>query len=327
MFKKDKNKGRQKSNLPKVFIIILNFYGFNDTLECVHSVLKNTYKNFKVIIIDNNSGNNSFAILKNEFEKYEKVEVYQTEKNLGFVGGVNLGTLIAIKSGADYIFVLNNDTVVDKNFLTPCIRVMEKNKRIGAVSGMVKSFDKKTIQYAGAFKNLFLFRSRIRGKGEEDRGQFNASIEVDRFAGPAFCLRTEVILRVGMFREHWFFNGEELYLSFKLKKAGYKIMYVPFSYVYHKRSRTVKKYPIASTFFGLRNLIWFERLYANFFEFFIFFSYIFLYLLPKLIIKHIFYRKFSAIPIMFLALKEGFLGDPENQFSSKDFRFLLKKEI
>lgn len=316
----------KEAKKPLVFIVILNFNDVHDTIECVNSCLKNSYNNFKILVVDNCSEDNSFSILRNTYSHHDKVIICQTNRNLGFTGGNNFGIEIAVKGGADYVFILNNDTVVDKNFLVPIIDVMEKDKKIGAASGMIKDHKNNLIQYAGVKTNLYLGRSINFGDKEKDTGQYNYLSEVDALGGPAFCVRVSAILRTGVFKDHWFMFGDEEFLSYKLKSNGFKICYVPFSYVYHKGSATTKQYSLAVSFFGLRNRIWIERLFANHFQFLFFLFYLFLYIFPRIILGHLYHRRFTAIKYSFSALREGLCGNPENQVEYKDFSFLIKKE-
>src|ERR1035437_2216086 len=104
---------------PKVFIVLLNWNGFNDTVECVNSIKKISYGNYEIIIVDNES--------ENDFEKLENIYsneiiLIRSDVNLGFAGGNNLGIKYALKNDADFVLLLNNDTTVDPDFLDGLIK-------------------------------------------------------------------------------------------------------------------------------------------------------------------------------------------------------------
>ena len=106
--------------MPKVFIIILNWNGYQDTVECLQSVRRLTYPSCKVIVVDNGSSDGSAAKLKEEFKEVFYIE---NKENLGFATGNNVGISYALENGADYILLLNNDTVVEPMVLEDMVRI------------------------------------------------------------------------------------------------------------------------------------------------------------------------------------------------------------
>lgn len=112
-----------KELIEKVAFVILNYNNSQDTVECIESVQKIDYKNFEIILIDNDSTDDSVDILSS---KFPEITLIQTGINLGYAGGNNVGIKKAIDSKADYICVLNNDVVVDTNFLTILIDSIKK---------------------------------------------------------------------------------------------------------------------------------------------------------------------------------------------------------
>ena len=124
-----------KSDSPKVAIVILNWNGLADTLECLDSLQKIVYPNYVVVVIDNGSNGNDAEIIKKKFGDF--VFVIEEEKNLGFAGGCNEGIRWALHSGAKYVLLLNNDTVVDPNFLIELVNVAQNDPQIGIVGPKV----------------------------------------------------------------------------------------------------------------------------------------------------------------------------------------------
>ena len=114
---------------PEVSIIILNWNGLEDTIECLESLKKITYPNYKLIIVDNGSEGNDVAVLRHRFGSY--IHIIEKDKNYGFTEGNNIGMRYALKGEARYILLLNNDTIVDPDFLSNLIKVAAGDPKIG----------------------------------------------------------------------------------------------------------------------------------------------------------------------------------------------------
>jgi GT2 family glycosyltransferase len=123
---------------PKVGIVIINWNGLSDTIECLRSLENIRYHNYNVIVVDNNSYGNDAATLKNEFSNIKLIEL---KKNLGFANANNVGILIALSEKADYILLLNNDTIVDADFLLEMIKIAETDARIGILCPKMYYYD------------------------------------------------------------------------------------------------------------------------------------------------------------------------------------------
>ena len=133
---------------PKVSIIILNWNGLKDTLECLESVKKSDYPNYEIILIDNASKNREGEIIKSRFPELILV---QNEMNLGFAGGNNIGMRYALKNGAYYVWLLNNDTVIESNTLSDLVAVAEKTPNAGLLSPLIYYYaNPEQIQFCGS---------------------------------------------------------------------------------------------------------------------------------------------------------------------------------
>src|SRR3989338_5520706 len=108
----------------KISIIILNWNGLKDTLACLETVFKIDYPNFDVAVVDNASSDGSASVVK---ERFPQAHFIQNKENLGFAEGNNVGMRVALENGADYIFILNNDTVVDKDILNAFVRAADEH--------------------------------------------------------------------------------------------------------------------------------------------------------------------------------------------------------
>jgi GT2 family glycosyltransferase len=217
-----------------VSTIVLNWNGYEDTIECVASLQKLAYPELSITIIDNGSTDGSEVILK---ERFPDIPVIQTGRNLGYAGGVNAGLRHALKTDAEYFLILNNDTVVDPRAVDELINVARSDGRIGMLSSKIYFHDRPdTLWYAGATYNPWLGWGRHRGYNEVDVGQYDTVEETERPSGCAMMVSREFCDRVGLLDEKFFSYGEEVDWSLRGKKAGYKVMYVPGSKVWHKVS-------------------------------------------------------------------------------------------
>ena len=160
-----------------VFIIILNWNGWKDTVACVESCLNLTYTNYRILIIDNKSTDGSVAELK---ARLPEIEIVETDRNLGFAGGNNVGIRIALDQHADYIWLLNNDTVVDPQCLSQMLQAAEADNHIGMVGSKIYYHHKsETLWFAGGeidFENGGA--TRHIGQDERDEGNYDQLKEI-----------------------------------------------------------------------------------------------------------------------------------------------------
>lgn len=135
-----------KEKSPSVFIVTINWNGLEDTVECLESLHDLDYPNYKIVVVDNGSKNKEAdKILK----QFPDVTLIKNKTNLGFTGGCNKGIERALKDGADYVLLLNNDTIVTKNFLNKLVKFYDSTADAGVVSSLVLFNDKKTVWYSG----------------------------------------------------------------------------------------------------------------------------------------------------------------------------------
>lgn len=232
---------------PLVNIIIVTYQEYGFTKKCLESLLSASYKNIAIYLVDNHSEIGKYEQFYRKFKETKKVKIFRTEKNLGFGGGCNRA-LEMIKEG--YVVFLNNDTVVDKNWLTPIVSYMEKNPRVGACQPKIMSLQKKTLfEYAGAAGGMMdiygypFCRGRIFFTREKDTGQYDNIVDLVWCSGTAMITKKSIINKVGNFDEIFFMYGEEADLCWRINHAGYKLKLVPSSRVYHQGAATMKKNP------------------------------------------------------------------------------------
>ena len=145
---------------PMVYIVILNYKGAEDTIACMQSIVNINYSFFKVLVIDNASGDGSDVIIRNYLDriKDKRFSFIKTEKNMGYAGGNNVGIRIALKDQSmSYVWILNNDTIVDKNALIEMVDKMEMEQKMGMCgSKQVYEWDRSKLQGYGGKYNKYL---------------------------------------------------------------------------------------------------------------------------------------------------------------------------
>ena len=220
-------------SFPKVSVITVNWNNFNDSAECLESLRKTTYSNFEVIMVDNGSGGDDVSLLKQRFG--DSIRLIVNDKNSGFAGGCNIGIKDALARGADYVVLLNNDTVVAPDFLEGLVRVAQSDERVGIAGGKVFCYElPELIWFAGGIINYRTGRTPIRGSGEADKGQFDEIVRVDWISGCFMFISRDVLQAVGMLDERFFFGWEDVDLCVRAARKGFKVLFVPESRIWHK---------------------------------------------------------------------------------------------
>ena len=216
---------------PLIFIVILNTNRCDDTLACLVSLAKSTYRNFKVIVLDNQSTDGSVDRIRVTFPD---VRIIGLTENLGYAGNNNVGVELAIKQGADWVLVLNEDTVLDLDCLTRLVEKGESDPAIGIVGPMVYHYNEPdVIQSAGGMLGNY-WESKHLGQNEVDCGQFHSSHRVDWISGCAILVRRNVIEQVGMLDKDYFIYWEETEWCIRATRGGWQIFQVPEAKIWHK---------------------------------------------------------------------------------------------
>lgn len=218
-----------------ISVIIINWNGKKHLSYCLSSLERINYPNFEVIVVDNASIDGSVEYIKKNFSQ---VKVIQNKKNLGFAEANNIGFK---KAKGEYILLLNNDTKVTPNFLTELVRVMESDKKIGAVQPKIIFMDSKRLQAGGSFltKTGFLYHFGCQ-KNPDDK-KYNQPLEIFSTSGSCLLIRRKVIEKVGLFDPDFFCYFEETDFCWRVWLAGYKILYLPTAMIYHKGSQTARR--------------------------------------------------------------------------------------
>ncbi len=218
----------------EVGVVGVNWKQPSLTAECVRSIEKSENARISVIVVDNGSGDDSLKLLK---ENCPRALLLENEHNLGYAGGCNRGIQEALRQGCAFVFLLNNDAVVAPNTVALLLEHMEGKPDIGICGPMIMWHDRQgLIQILGARFSPKTGLFHAVGVNEKDVGQYKGPIEFDMVSGCALMIRREVFERIGQFDERFFCYFEEADLCFRARKAGYKVIAVPQSKVFHKNA-------------------------------------------------------------------------------------------
>ena len=239
--------------MKKAAIIVVNWNGRKFLKNCFNSVFKQTYKNFEVYFVDNGSVDDSSNYVKTYFPK---VNIIQLDRNYGFAKGNNEGIRESFKDKkVEYIVCLNNDTIVDKNWLKELVKTAEKDKKIGAVGSKILFFyDKNKINSLGIIplKNgnaLNLSKNMESNKFEEE-------IKIFGPCGASALYKRNALDKIGLFDEKYFCYLEDVDLAWRINLAGYKSILNPKSVVFHIHSGTSSNYNSLKEYLITRNSLY-----------------------------------------------------------------------
>jgi GT2 family glycosyltransferase len=231
-----------KHEEPKVSVIILNWNGLEDTIDCLASLKKITYSNYEVILVDNASSGDDVEVLREKYGDY--IHIIANDKNYGFSEGNNIGMRHALDKQSNYMFLLNNDTVLDPSALTELVKVSESDSTIGITGGKVYFYDKPDVlQTVGGEINWWLGKLK-HYNNREDIGQFEEIADRDFIYATAMLIKREVVEKISLLDSKFFFGIEEYDYCTRAKRAGFRVVYVPSSKVWHKAGASRKKLPL-----------------------------------------------------------------------------------
>ncbi len=241
-------------NLPKVAVVILNWNGREFLRKFLPSVISNSHGEAEVIIADNASTDSSIEFLA---ENYPELRIIQNKTNGGFAKGYN-DALFHVD--ADYYILLNSDIEVTPGWIKPVIDLMESDLSIAACQPKIRSYHHpEKFEYAGAAGGYIdhygypFCKGRMFQHLEEDKGQYDEISEVFWASGACMFVRAELYHRLGGLDADFFAHMEEIDFCWRLKNAGFKIMYCPDSVVYHVGGGTLPKKSSFKTYLNFRN--------------------------------------------------------------------------
>ena len=219
--------------MKKVYIILLNYNGYNDTIECINSIKSNIDLNkFEIIVVDNNSTDNSYQKLK----KVEGIILIKANQNNGFSAGNNIGIKYALKKCAEYVILLNNDTIVTKNCFDKMLNIMEENKDIGIMGNKVLYYSNKDIinTYGGGI-NFNRGTAMLGYENKYNTPDIPKFMDTEFICGCCMLIRKEVFEKIGYLPEEYFMYYEDVDFCVNASKF-FRLSVCGDSEIYHKVS-------------------------------------------------------------------------------------------
>jgi len=260
----------------KISIVILNYKNWQDTLECLQTILAVSYRSHRIAIVDNDSRNGSLdeidqwlslrqiqstRLTQEQSETGDVVDgpvvLIQSGSNRGYAAGNNIGIRWAIRTGSPYVLILNNDTLVDGGFLEPLVEFLESHSQVAMVGPLLRTtlgdIDKTCARTRPGFFD-YLFRL---GPGKKvwpgnpwgqsrfyfDSTDYSAPFEVEVLSGSCILIRTSFLESIGLLDEHTFLFAEEYILSERARSAQKATYLIPKSSVIHKHGQSIKQQP------------------------------------------------------------------------------------
>lgn len=227
------------SSAPLVYIVILNYNGARFLAQFLPILQAIDYPNYRIIIGDNASKDQSLALLRTDFPQITCIEL---KHNLGFANGYNQ-TLEIVRQRlgeSAYYVLLNSDVEVEKNWLNPIITAMETDAQLGICQPKILDFSQRNkFEYAGGsggYVDLLYYsfcRGRIFTHIEQDLGQYENPATIFWASGAALVIRAKLFHDMGGFNPYFFAHQEEIDLCWRVQKQGYKIQVIPQAIVYH----------------------------------------------------------------------------------------------
>lgn len=256
-------KKKTDTSMPMVYVIILNWKGLQDTLECLESVYRLDYPVFKVIVIDNCSSDDSVETIRRE---YPNVFLIENSENLGFTGGNNVAMKYAMKAGADYVWLLNNDTIIESGSLTKLVDKAESSKDIGMVSPVIHCYlDKGLKQFIGSYvnwRNVQILYPDRKFKIEDGFRYDGANVCL---WGTAMLIKKTTIETIGYLKSEYFAYWEDTEYSLRAIRSGLQNAMCYEAKIFHKTPIDSSSLPKGSHYYYymLRNWLFFGKSYLN----------------------------------------------------------------
>jgi GT2 family glycosyltransferase len=214
-------------------VIVLNWNGLTDTLECLESLARMDYPACEVVVVDNGSTDGSVSVIR---ERFPMVTMLENSENLGYAGGNNVGLRHALAHRAEYALLLNNDTAVAPDFLSLLVEAAEADPAIGIAGPTIYYFDQPNVIWsAGGAIDWRRGWNWMVGLDEEDTGQFGAAPRpVDFVTGCALLISRQALETAGPLDERFFMYYEEVEWCVRVARAGFGVRHVPAARIWHK---------------------------------------------------------------------------------------------
>lgn len=254
--------GSTDSALPSVWLVIVVYNSYADTADCLRSLAAASWPELQTVLVDNGSTDGSGERLRGEFPDITHL---LSEDNLGFAGGCNLGIREAMAAGADFVCLLNNDTIVEPGFIEPLVERAALEPGAGIIGGRILYDEPEdVIWFAGGLVDPGTGYTTHRGQDLPDGPEFMQPQQVDYVTGCLFFVRKELFRELGLLDERMFMYCEELDFCLRARRAGFSCFYEPESVIRHRVSRSMGgAYRPLYYYYQVRNLLEVYRIHMG----------------------------------------------------------------
>lgn len=272
--------------MQKIYAIVLTFNNYIDTCDCIKSLIKNQYPLSGIVVVDNHSTDKSIQKLQKDFNLEEIVHFIFNKSNFGFAKGVNIGIRFSLKQGADCVFLINNDAIVDPLCIELLIDELKRNSpgSMASIAGPRIFYHKepKKVWSSGGYFNRLKTGVIVPEKNQINEEVDDKIKKVSFLTGCCMLIKKEAFEEVGFFDESYFMYEEDVDFCFRTIKKGFNILYVPRALAWHKISSTLKERISPFVFYNMsrsrliffrKNFSFFYFLYACLIHFFIYTPY------------------------------------------------------
>lgn len=232
---------------PLVCVVVLNYNGQPHNAQCLHSVIQSQYANLEVLFVDNGSTDNSLEEVK---ENFPQIKILENDHNLYFAAGVNRGVVKALSLGAKFVLILNNDTMIAPSAVKRLVATMQVDTGIGCCQPLITDWNNSDrIASAGCLVSIS-GRAWDAQAGQNVSNLDGVAVEIKGATGCAMMLSREAIEEVGLFDENYVMYYEDVDLSFRIQRAGWKVYLVPAARVVHRGGATAAEHiPLRKLYF------------------------------------------------------------------------------
>lgn len=226
--------------VPLVYVVVLNWNGFDDTHECLRSLQQLAYNNYKVLVVDNASSDDSPQRIR---EQHPECELVVCEQNAGIAAGYNRGIEVALARGADYVVVMNNDLVCDPAFLSQMVAAQRAWPCCGIVMPKIFYYEARDVIWsAGGVARWMPSNIVLRGRKQRDNAQFQYDTPID-FAPSCCLLLTRDLCERIAFDEQYFFYYDDWDFCVQARDIGQRVVFAANAHLWHKVSRSTQNSP------------------------------------------------------------------------------------
>jgi len=277
-----------KPSSPRVYVIILNWNSPQMTAECLRSLKGTSGIGFRTVVVDNGSRDSSAEFLRAAFPE---AAVIANGRNLGFAGGCNVGIRLALAAGAEFILLVNNDTILDPCLLQELVAHADAHPEAGILSPKIYyAAPSNALWWAGGTFNIWTGHADHIDRQKTDIGAHDLPRDLDWATGCVMLIRCDALRKTELLDEQIFAIGEDVDLSLRIRDAGYSVRYVPTARLWHREGvetrRNVGQHVRA--FLMVRNHLWVMHKHARIYHWLTFWPFFFLYYLPKMMLLSLF---------------------------------------